>query len=290
MKLIHLFLQLIQIITTLRGASGETEQSQFDDLHIKFEKHIEFEDDWEDDFYQSFSKGKTNQEEQQNEQLWIDWSEVEDDEFLEAIQFDDEEVLLSDIEEEDENETAISGADESFFTAPSEHADEIFNVSIDSDEGLLQFDDSYEFIPGVSDSESDTSGDELDDNEITYVFNVNPDEFYESVLGEIQGALDAVQDLSEDEEFFDNLKVIKGSLAKDAQDVKEVFEETFKETVEVVQQKWEVLSENEWKEFDDEQSVFDYIAKQLKETVSNMADNNKTEQSLPTDEEALIQV
>lgn len=84
--------------------------------------------------------------------------------------------------------------------------------------------------------------------------------------------------------------MIKGSLAKGAQDVKEVFEETFEETVEVVQQKWEVLSENEWKEFDDEQSVFDYIAKQLKETVSNMADNNKTEQSLPTDEEALIQV
>ena len=55
MRLSFVFLQLLSIINTLRGVSGEPEKTS-DNLHIKFEKHIEFEDDWEDDFYQHFKK------------------------------------------------------------------------------------------------------------------------------------------------------------------------------------------------------------------------------------------
>jgi len=50
MRLSFVFLQLLSIINTLRGVSGEPEHTS-DNIHIKFERHIEFEDDWEDDFY-----------------------------------------------------------------------------------------------------------------------------------------------------------------------------------------------------------------------------------------------
>jgi hypothetical protein len=63
MRLTFVFLQLLSIINTLRGASGEPEKVS-DDIHLKFEQNMEFDDDWEDDFYQSFKdQQKTNQQE-----------------------------------------------------------------------------------------------------------------------------------------------------------------------------------------------------------------------------------
>jgi len=67
MRLSFVFLQLLSIINTLRGASGEPDKTS-DDIHIKFGRHIEFDDDWEDDFYQHFSKGNSGKDEDEQQE------------------------------------------------------------------------------------------------------------------------------------------------------------------------------------------------------------------------------
>ena len=59
MRLSFVFIQLLSIINTLRGASGEPDRTS-DDILFKFGRHIEFDDDWEDDFYEHFKRGKSN--------------------------------------------------------------------------------------------------------------------------------------------------------------------------------------------------------------------------------------
>jgi len=49
----------------------------------------------------------------------------------------------------------------------------------DSEDGLLQFDETYSFIEGISDSESDGSAHEIDQQ------SVSTDEFYDDMMGEI---------------------------------------------------------------------------------------------------------
>ena len=67
MRLSFVFIQLLSIINTLRGVSNEPDRTS-DDIHIGFGRHIEFDDDWEDDFYEHFSKGKSNQDENKEQE------------------------------------------------------------------------------------------------------------------------------------------------------------------------------------------------------------------------------
>ena len=183
MRLSFIFLHLISIINTLRGVSGEQEKTS-DDLHIKFEKHIEFEDDWEDDFYHHFNKGKSEKDEQrQEDQLWIDWSDIDEEEFAETLEVDVEEISAEPEADSEEDDDQVSETD-SFVTACDQI--ETGDLSEDDEEGLLNFDEEYTFIEGISDSQSNLS--ESDDTD---------DEFYNQAMGDIADVFDAESDLSQ---------------------------------------------------------------------------------------------
>lgn len=134
------------------------------------------------------------------------------------------------------------------------------------DDGLLKFDESYSLIEGISDSESEASA-ANDDNESQHeVQEVLSDEFYDLLMGTMQECLDADCDNSGDEDApADDLSVIKEKLQETVQEVAVAAEEV----VEVVQHKWEALTEEDWKEFSDEDSVFDYIALKIRESLSS---------------------
>ena len=176
MRLSFVFLQLLSIINTLRGVSGEQETTS-DNLHIKFERHIEFDDDWEDDFYQHFNKGKSDREEdKKQDQLWIDWSEVDEEEFAEAL-----DVNVDENSAEAESEDDQVSEDDSFITARDRLE---FEDSVSDDEGLLNFDDEYSFIEGISDSDSESVTDD--------------DEFYNQAMGDIAECFDTESSTDED--------------------------------------------------------------------------------------------
>ena len=246
MRLSFVFLQLLSIINTLRGVSGEPEKAS-DNLHIKFEKHIEFEDDWEDDFYQHFNRNKSSKDDQkdQQDQLWIDWSDVEDEEFAEALDVDIDEISAEAEADSETQDDQLSEAD-SFITARDQHE----ATQEDSEEGALNFDDEYTFIEGISDSDSEAS--ELD---------IHDDEFYNEAMGDIADCFDTDDDLSS-EEVETPTSIIQDKLETGATGG----------TAEVPLKKWESLSEENWSEFEDEKAVFDFIATAISESIFKKED------------------
>ena len=263
MRLSFIFLHLISIINTLRGVQGEQEKTS-EDLHIKFEKHIEFEDDWEDDFYHHFKDGKSDKDEQrQDDQLWIDWSDIDEEEFAEALEIDVEEIsaeLEADSEEDDDQ---VSETD-SFVTARDQT--EAGDLSEDNEEGLLNFDDDYTFIEGISDSDSDSS---LSDD--------TDDEFYKEAMGNIADCFETESDLDSEAQQSPT-SIIQDKLIPSSTGATG-------ETAEVAGQKWESLSEENWKEFgDSEEAVFDFIATAIAQSIT------KQEVAPKTEDEILMQV
>ena len=85
MRLTFVFTTVLVIIETMQGASGQ-EDSTFDDIYKNAESYFfDQQDDWEDDFYQSF-KGNQNDTKRNEDQphLWIDWSDIKA-EFVDII-------------------------------------------------------------------------------------------------------------------------------------------------------------------------------------------------------------
>merc|ERR1712151_767640 len=135
---------------------------------------------------------------------------------------------------------------------------------------------SYSFIAGISDSDSEEA-DTNQDGELE-ADHVSLDDFYNVVMDEIEDCLHAESnnDLNEDEETFDDVSEIKGTLCNGLREAKEAIEEV----VEVVEQKWEVLSSDEWKEFSDETAVFKYINDKIREGLQTIiTDPEKSEKS-----------
>jgi len=69
--------------------------------------------DWEDDFYESFSKGKKEQQ-RNKDNLWIDWSSI-DNEFVEILESSE-----TDAEIDMEADESADESDISFYTALSQ--------------------------------------------------------------------------------------------------------------------------------------------------------------------------
>ena len=125
----------------------------------------------------------------------------------------------------------------------------------------MQFDDSYSFIEGISDSDESENDDEVATDEGPLTFT--PEEVYEKVMAKIHDCTDDDLDcdFSESEDLFSDTSVIKGTL----KDIKEGFEKT----VEIVEEKWEILSEGNWKEFSDQTAVFKYIHEKVRESIDS---------------------
>jgi len=161
------------------------------------------------------------------------------------------------------------------------------DITSDND-GELKFDESYSFIAGISDSDSEGSEADTDQNRELEADEISIDDFYNVVMDEIEDCLHAESnyDLKEDKETFDNLTEIKGTLCNGLREAKEAIEEV----VEVVEQKWEVLSSDEWKEFSDETAVFNYINDKIREGLQAITSTEESEKDTKTEVEILLQV
>ena len=109
-------------------------------------------------------------------------------------------------------------------------------------------------------------------------------------MGKIQECLDADSDYepSDDEGEIENLSVVKGTLCTEIREAKG----TTEEKVDIVEKKWQVLTDNEWANFTDEQAVFDFIGKEVKESLASRETDEieKIEGEIKTEEEKFLQM
>ena len=126
-----------------------------------------------------------------------------------------------------------------------------------------------------------------DEGEEEQVLNVTPDDFFSHVMGQMQKCLDAdsEDELSDDEGEFQNLSVIGGTLCTEIREAKG----TSEEKIDIVEMKWQVLTEGDWNNFSDEQAVFDFIGKEVKESLTNR-ETEKIEAETKEQEEKFLQL
>ena len=181
--------------------------------------------DWEDDFYESFSKGKKEQQ-RNKDNLWIDWSSI-DNEFVEILESSE-----TDAEIDMEADESADESDISFYTALSQEQDGEGEASGKNDDSNYtrdnSDDESVEWEYEMYEVESS-------DGEDVKVLNVTPDDFFGHVMGKIQKCLDADSDYvpSDDEDEFENASVLKGTLCNEIRQAKDT-----EERVEIIEKKW----------------------------------------------------
>lgn len=126
------------------------------------------------------------------------------------------------------------------------------------------------------------SDEEIDSDKGPLTFT--PEEVYNKVMTKIHECLDADldQDLTEDEDLFENGSVIRGKLCKDIKEAEDT-----EKTIEIIEEKWEVLTEGNWKEFADEKAVFHYIAEKVRESIDS---NDGDKVNAKTELEILLQI
>ena len=100
--------------------------------------------------------------------------------------------------------------------------------------------------------------------------------------------MDADSDYEPSDDEGENASVLKGTLCTEIREAKG----TAEEKLDTVEKKWQVLTEDQWGNFTDEQAVFDFIDKEVKEAfASHEAENiEQIEVDTKTEDEKFLQM